>query len=139
MRYGSSRGLSAALIATLILLACLPSFARNGKKKVSVPKFDVSKLVWPSPPEQVRIRYLGEYNGELDLMGKKQIKGGMLERIAGVSVAPEERPRLVKPYWVATDSKDHIYVTDTTLHLVLVFDLEGKKVGFRRRPTPANL
>jgi DNA-binding beta-propeller fold protein YncE len=124
-----------ALIASLIL-GLVPS-AWAGKKKT--PQFDTSTLVWPSPPDQPRIRYLNQYFGELDLLGKKQAKGGILERIAGVNITPEERPRLSKPYGVAVDSKGRVYVTDTGKSLVFVFDLENKKLEFRGDKAPANI
>ena len=125
-----------ALIASLILVLVPSAWA--GKKR-SALQVDTSTLVWPSPPDQPRIRYLNQYFGELDLLGKKQAKGGILERIAGVNVTPEERPRLSKPYGVAVDSKGRLYVTDTGKSLVFVFDLENKKLEFRGDKAPANI
>src|SRR5271157_3291576 len=125
-----------ALIASLILVLVPSAWA--GKKK-KIPQFDTSTLVWPSPPDQPRIRYLNQYFGELDLLGKKQAKGGILERIAGVNITPEERPRLSKPYGVAVDSKGRVFVADTPQHQVFVFDLEEKKLEFRGDKAPANL
>jgi len=127
-----------ALTASVILVL-LPSAWAGGKKKKQAPQIDISTLVWPSPPDQPRIRYVGQYFGELDLLGKKQIKGGVLERIAGVTVTPEERPRLFKPYSVAVDSKGRVYVTDTGQNNVFVFDLENKKLEFRGDKAPASL
>ena len=127
---------TAALAASLILVL-LPS-AWAGKKKPA-PQVDISTLVWPSPPDQPRIRYLAQYFGELDLLGKKQVKGGVLERIAGVNIVPEERPRLGKPYSVAVDSKGRVYVTDTAQSNVFVFDLDNKKLEFRGDKAPATI
>ena len=125
-----------ALVASLVLLL-LPGAWGAGKKKA--PPVDISKLVWPAPPNPPRIRYLGQYFGELDLIGKKQAKGGVLERIAGVNVSPEERPRLIQPYGVAVDSKGLVYVADIEQSVVFVFDLENKKLEFRGDKAPANL
>ena len=126
-----------ALAASLILILVLAPSVWAGKKKV-VP-FDTSTLVWPPPPDQPRIRYLGQYFGELDLLGKKQAQGGILERIAGVSIAPEERPRMVRPYGVAVDSKGRVYVADVAQHEIFVFDIKNKKLEFRGDKAPANL
>jgi DNA-binding beta-propeller fold protein YncE len=126
----------AAVAASLVLLLS-PVWA--GGKKVAPKPVDITKLVWPPPPDKPRVRYISEYYGEFDLMGKKQAKGGILERMAGVSVAPEERPRMIKPYGLAVDSKGRIYVTDTMKAVVFVFDLENKKLEFRGDNAPANL
>ena len=63
----------------------------------------------------------------------------MLERIAGVTVTPEERPRMVKPYGVAVDSRGRVYVADSAQNSVFVFDLENKKLEFRGDKAPATL
>jgi DNA-binding beta-propeller fold protein YncE len=126
----------AALAASLIFLP-LPSFGSG--KKAAAPKIDITKLVWPPPPEQPRIKYLGQYAGELELIGKKQAKGGLLERLAGVNITVEERARMIKPYSVAIDSKGRILVIDTPQHVVFVFDIEGKKLKFMGDTAPASL
>jgi sugar lactone lactonase YvrE len=126
-----------ALAASLILIFVLVPSVWAGKKKAA--PFDISTLVWPPPPDPPRIRYLGQYFGELDLLGKKQAQGGILERLAGVSVAPEDRPRMVRPYGVAVDSKGRVYVADVAVHEVFVFDLEHKTLEFRGDKAPANL
>jgi len=129
---------TSALVAGL-LLVLLPSAWAGGKKKQAAPPTDISNLVWPSPPDQPRIRFLGQYFGELDLLGKKQIKGGVLERLAGVTITPEERPRLAQPYGVAVDSKGRVYVADIEQAMVFVFDLENKKLEFRGDKAPATV
>ena len=126
----------AAVAVSLVLLL---SSAWAAGKKVAPKPVDITKLVWPPPPDKPRVRYISEYSGELDLIGKKQAKGGILERIAGVSVTPQERPRMIKPYGVAVDSKGRVYVTDTIKAVVFVFDLEHKTLEFRGNNAPANL
>jgi DNA-binding beta-propeller fold protein YncE len=126
------------LVVIGIVVSVMASSSWAGGKK-NTTKIDTSKLVWPSPPDQPRILFLGQYNGELDVLGKKAAKAGMLSRLAGVSVAPEERPRLQKPYGVAVDSKGRIFVADTPQHVVFVFDLEHKTVEFRGDNAPANI
>jgi len=126
----------AILAALAVVVLAMPGWA--GGKKNAV-KIDTSKLVWPQPPDQPRILYLGQYNGELDVLGKKAQQAGMLSRLAGVNIAPEERPRLVKPYGAAVDSKGRVFVADTPQHLVFVFDLEHKTIAFRGDKAPANI
>lgn len=132
------RVLSHAALAASLIVGLLPA-AWAGKKKSEAPKVDITKLVWPQPPDQPRIRFVGQYMGELDLLGKKQAKAGILERMAGINISPEERPRLVKPYDVAVDSKGRVFVADWGQHLVVVFDLERKALEFRGDKAPANL
>jgi DNA-binding beta-propeller fold protein YncE len=128
-------------LAAALMLAMLGSASAGGKRKMQdAPKIDTSKLVWPPPPDQPRIRFTSQVTGELDLLGKVQnTKASMLERMAGVSIAPEERPKLKKPYGVAVDSKGRIYVADSTQNEVFVFDVENKKLEFRGNKSPANL
>src|SRR5208282_5729616 len=130
--------LQTVVLAASLILVLLPSAWASGKKKPA-PQVDISTLVWPPPPDQPRIRYLSQYFGELDLLGKKQVKGGMLERIAGVTITPEERPRLIKPYSVAVDSRGRVYVADSGQANVFVFDLENKKLEFRGDKAPATI
>ena len=125
------------LVAGVVLVLISCAWA-GGKRKLG-PQVDTSSLVWPPPPDQPRIRYLGQYFGEFDLLGKKQVKGGVLERIAGVNITPEERPRLSKPYSVAVDSKGRVFVTDTGQAVVFVFDIENKKLEYRGDKAPAAL
>jgi len=127
------------VLAASLILVLLPSAWASGKKKPVPQVVDPSTLVWPPPPDQPRIRYLNQYVGELDLIGKKQVKGGILERIAGVTITPEERPRLGKPYSVAVDSKGLVYVTDTAQSNVFVFDLANKKIEYRGDKAPATI
>jgi sugar lactone lactonase YvrE len=140
MKYANQIRILRMPILAVVIAACLAvaPLAYAGNKKAA-PKEDLSKLVWPSPPDEARIKFIGQYNGELELMGMKAPKPRMLERLAGVSVSEEERPRLWKPYGVAADSKGRVYVADTPQHVVFVFDLEQKKVAFRGEKAPANL
>ncbi len=137
--FGFDRRMAGGLALGLSLILLMAPSAPAAKKKAVVQKIDITKLVWPPPPDVPRIRYLGQYNGELDLLGKKQVKGGLLERLAGVSVTPDERAKMIKPYGVAVDSKGRVFVADTPQHLVFVFDLEHKTLEFRGDKAPANL
>ncbi len=101
-----------ALSATALLSGCAGSPAKETKVD----------LVWPPPPEQPRIRYLGSYSSQLDLKGRSSFKARLLG----------EDPRgfaLQKPYGVtATDDGRRIYVADTKQAAIVVFDFDTKKV-----------
>lgn len=75
------------------------------------------QMVWPLPPEQARIRYLGDLS-EMKLPEKK--KG-----LADILLGEEEDVRiamLAKPYGVYSDSKGRVFVADTGIAGLAVFD-----------------
>lgn len=82
-----------------------------------------STIVWPLPPEQPRIafmRHIGEPN---DLGIKKSFFRKVFEFIVG----KEAEPHLIRPYGVFSDGKGKLYVADTGLQAVHVFDFEKKR------------
>lgn len=76
--------------------------------------------VWPSPPDTARIRYV------MSLSNERSIEGGggpsWLEQLAG----EESSLSLRKPYSVAVDNTGRVFVTDTELSAILMFDFEKK-------------
>ncbi len=108
----------------VLMLACLGVALAGLSGCASEPakKKDYSGLVWPSPPEQPRIRFVAEYSGQKDLGVKDELKAALLgEEPAGLA--------LQKPYGVAASADGKlIYVTDTKLRAIVVFDLEKKEV-----------
>lgn len=79
------------------------------------------RYVWPLPPEEPKIEYLGVYSNQQDLVSddfvSKYITGG------------DESPlRLINPQMAAGDGKGRVYVTDSKLAAVLVFDFNARKV-----------
>jgi len=85
------------------------------------------ELVWPLPPEQPRVRFVesfekrGHYGAEA---GAERIKAALMGEDA------KSRQRMAKPYSVTTDIKGRVYVSDTGLGIVWVFDPEQRKVRF---------
>lgn len=144
----------------VVVLSCAlapGAFAKKDKKKKKdevaqqtappAPKIDTSKLVWPQPPDIARIRWLSELNGEPkppeEAQPKKKKKQGWMDRLAGVQPAADfSKPALVhflaKPYGVAVDSKGLIYVADTYVGAVFIFNTETRKVEFIRNGAEAH-
>lgn len=89
-------------------------------------------LVWPAPPEQPRVRFVAEYKGESDF-GRDALKDALLgEDRGGIS--------LIKPYGVTTTPDgETIYVTDTRLPGVMVFDLKNKSASVMRTDARGSL
>jgi DNA-binding beta-propeller fold protein YncE len=87
-----------------------------------VKKTETAGLVWPMPPEQPRIRFLAEYRSEGDLGPKNDLRATLLgEKKTGIA--------LDKPYGVtASADGKRIYVTDTRLRAIMVFDLDRREV-----------
>jgi DNA-binding beta-propeller fold protein YncE len=127
------------LLAIVIAAAFIsPSFASDKKKKepekpVSVfDKIDISKIVWPQPPNIARIRYLGFFAGEklpdFGAASAKQ-KSSWMDRLAG---APTEKGHDVlknhffmgEPHGLAVDSTGKLYVADGKVGAIFIIDPE---------------
>ncbi len=107
----------------MLMLACLGVTLAGLYGCASAPqKKDYSDMVWPAPPEQPRISFVAAYHGQNDLEDKSNWKDALLG-VENGGIA------LQKPYGVAASADGkQIYVTDTQLHAVVVFDLEKKEV-----------
>jgi sugar lactone lactonase YvrE len=80
------------------------------------------ELYWPAPPDPAKIKFVDAYYGSVNFEDTSSFKAALL----GVEA---QGFMLKKPYGVTT-SKDGklMYVTDTKLHALVVFDMEKKKV-----------
>ncbi len=142
---------SGQLLGTALLLMSLvfSPAAVAGKKKpqgqsagatteAPKPQLDLSKLVWPSPPNIGRVRYTNyfagmklDYTPAADLPKKKQT---WMDRLAGVQDPNNKNHfkaipfQLIAPYGMAVDSKGNLYVADQKVGAVFVFNTETKDV-----------
>ncbi len=112
--------LSLTLLALLIFL--LAGCATPAPEKPAVAQ----QTVWPSPPQQPRIRYLGSLQSLENLSDKKQIS------IRDILMGKEEveNRNLTKPYGVYSDSHGRVFVADTGLAGLPVFNVETGAVSF---------
>ena len=136
-----------ALLTVLVLFLAPAALADKKKQQVlqtaeeeaaaTEPKIDTSQLVWPRPPDIARIRWLGQFKGEPapdapTPSAKKKQK--WMERLAGKRQIDEiKAPHphiLIEPNGVAVDSKGNIYVADTYVGAVFIFNTEVEKVSF---------
>lgn len=127
------------LVVAIAAVLVSPSFASDKKKKnepekpVSVfDKVDISKIVWPEPPNITRIRYLGFFAGEklpdFAATNAKQ-KSSWMDRLAG---APTEKGQGVlknhffmgEPHGLAVDSTGKLYVADAKVGAIFIIDPE---------------
>ena len=135
---------TAAVLMLLAATLASPAFA-DKKKKAAAPApeqkpaglsaLDISNIVWPQPPAIPRLRYLDYFSSEKpqpETAVKAPQKKSWMDRMAGVT--PEDANRksgkthfvLGLPYGLAVDSKGMLYVADTKVGAVFVFNPESK-------------
>ncbi|WP_303902732.1 6-bladed beta-propeller [Thiohalomonas denitrificans] len=101
-----------AVVTAVLMAGCASS---------PTPQADTSGLVWPAPPEDPRVRFVAQYHSQKDLSGTD-----FKAKLLGTA---DQVPGLRKPYGVtASPDGKRIYVTDTELRALMVFDLEAKKL-----------
>ena len=144
----------AALLAAIFSFFAASAFAADQKDKQPAPatppngppKFNTSNIVWPQPPAVARVRFLDYFSAEKKPVEKQEVKKkSWMDRMAGVD--PNEaakraglKPRfaLGTPYGLAVDSKGLVYVADTKVGAVFIFDPESKDVGFIKHGVDAH-
>jgi DNA-binding beta-propeller fold protein YncE len=122
---GAAGFLAAAL--ALLLLSGLPLWSAPEDKGGPDRAVATEALVWPSPPDPPRIRYVTQFSKASDVAERKKKKKKWFERLAGVKKREGEQ-KIIQPYGIAVDSRGRVYVADT-VGLIHVFDLQGRKVS----------
>ncbi|MFQ5876446.1 MAG: 6-bladed beta-propeller [Acidobacteriota bacterium] len=128
MRTGSSQRRWSRLIRgilplLLIALAPAPGAAGADGRRRSDRGRPAAELVWPLPPDPPRIRYVDSLRGSSNFRKKPSRWRRFLlgpETDRGIS--------LRKPYGVTTDAAGRVYVSDTGLGAVVVFDRDAREV-----------
>lgn len=85
-----------------------------------------SELVWPLPPDSPRVKFVETF-ARLDHFGSDR-QGWLTDLVLGPDASKAKR--MLKPLSVTTDAKGRVYVTDTGVARVWVFDREKKEVRF---------
>jgi sugar lactone lactonase YvrE len=116
-----------------LLLATSPAWAEEappaeaaspaGEQAAAAPD-----LVWPAPPLQPRIRYLGSVSSPEDIGRKKGFWRKVWEFIRG----DEEDEQVARPMAVAVDGKDRLLVADTQRGRVHIFDRREGEYAYLR-------
>lgn len=102
-----------------------PSLGITQEHKQQEEKEEDINLVWPQPPDPPRIAFVKTIKGAKEV--EKVIKRGWFKRIlyfiAGLVVGGgHEPPALVRPYGVVSANEHKVYISDTALQLVHLFD-----------------
>ncbi len=132
-------GAAALAIALSVLFLTGSAFCDKKKKEAAKPKptlmdiLDLSKIVWPNPPAITRIRYMNYFCSQKPPEGPETKKAKWMDRLAGVAVGEQVTTekrlwQLVTPYGLAVDSNNRLYVADSKVHAVFIFDTETKNV-----------
>jgi DNA-binding beta-propeller fold protein YncE len=129
--------IAVALLFTIILSTPFTAHAGGKKKKdassetKAPPVIDYSNIVWPNPPAIARIRYLAFYSAQplKDVEQPKTKKEGWMDRLAGTVPEVDNTKvlfQLGQPYGLATDSKGNVYVADTRVGAIFIFNTETR-------------
>jgi DNA-binding beta-propeller fold protein YncE len=133
---------SVTTVVVLWLLSTVWVFAGQKKTAAPVPEapadplsnVDTSHVVWPQPPAIARLKYLDYFSAQKPepVAPRAAKKKSWMDRMAGVSPdsnrgAGKVRFVLGTPYGLAVDSKGMLYVADTKVGAVFVFDPENKE------------
>jgi DNA-binding beta-propeller fold protein YncE len=143
-RNHANRGKFVAVLLLAAMWAAPASLYADKKKKkaapapvsaapVAAPTF--SDVVFPPAPAVTRMKYLDYFSYEkvdLPKEKKEEKKAGWMDRLAGVSPDAEKGPgvqkkrfQLLEPYGVAVDSKGLLYVADTKVGAIFIFNTEN--------------
>jgi DNA-binding beta-propeller fold protein YncE len=107
-------------ILPIILAVILSLGPQACVKDTHIATESLPDIVWPPPPEIPRIRFVGVVSKPQDL----QIRPGVFRRFFDYLIGKTEVP-MVAPYGVESDSAGRLYVVDTFLRTVHVFDVKG--------------
>lgn len=137
-----SRGEALTALVLLFAIMLAPTGANAGAKKKkedasAVPAkahvIDYSNIVWPNPPAIARIRYMAFYSAQKlsQLDTPKTKKEGWMDRLAGTQPEVDNTKvlfQLAQPYGIAVDSKGILYVADSKVGAIFMFNTETRDV-----------
>jgi DNA-binding beta-propeller fold protein YncE len=136
------------LALTLLILAPGAAFADKKKKAdaaAQTPKvIDYSNIVWPNPPAIARIRFQSWYAAEKISQaeaGTDTKKAKWMDRLAGTQTQQESGRvlwQLAQPYGMAVDSKNNLYVADSKVGAIFIFNTETRNLDMIKNKTHAN-
>ncbi|HZD32331.1 MAG TPA: SMP-30/gluconolactonase/LRE family protein [Candidatus Angelobacter sp.] len=139
----------AILLAGFTLAAPFPASADSKKKKTGAAApthgpVDYSNIVWPNPPAIARIKYMAFYSAQplkdLDKPSANS-KQGWMDRLAGtVPQSENSKPffQLAQPYGMAVDTKGNLYVADSKVGAIFIFNPETRDVAMIKNKVEAH-
>jgi len=109
-------------ISTLMITAALCLGISACLRHTGEFAVDHVQKFWPDPPEKERIAFVGAISTAEDLNIHPGVIKRVLHYLGGISDVP-----IVSPYGIARDAEGRIYVVDTYLHQVHMFDASGNR------------
>lgn len=151
-RWRRGRMWGVAVLAMVAMLSPLGAHADKKKKKAAekaetdakIKAIDYSYIVWPNPPAIARIRYVNWFASDKSvrsLQGKKQKKSTWMDRLAGTQSSDEvfKRPfSLIQPYGIAVDSQGQLYVADSKVGAIFIFNTDTREVDLIKNGSQAH-
>jgi DNA-binding beta-propeller fold protein YncE len=139
-------------LALILGLTCFSPIAYAGNKKKKEdqgpqkppPVIDYSHIVWPNPPAVARIRYQAFYAAEKISQveaGTQTKKAKWMDRLAGTQTQAESGRvlwQLAEPYGMAVDSKNNLYVADSKVGAIFIFNTETRDLDMIKNKTHAH-
>ncbi|MHB8482531.1 MAG: NHL repeat-containing protein [Nitrospiria bacterium] len=85
-------------------------------------KKEMVNIVWPLPPDPPRVRYVKSIQDAKEVLPPKSF----FKKAAAFLFGEAETPRVILPYGLFSGSAGKIFVTDTELQVVHLFDFSNK-------------
>ena len=118
----NDRGCRPIALALFTTAICLLMSDCTGHSDMPAVRPDI---FWPNPPEVKRIEFVKAVSRPEDL----NIHPNILKRVVNYIMGKAE-VSMVSPYGIATDSEGRLYVVDTSLRRVHVFNAVGNEYSF---------
>jgi sugar lactone lactonase YvrE len=131
-------------LAIVVLLGTVFVFAKDKKSAApkKIPVIDYSNIVWPNPPAIARIKYQAFYAAQQlsQVEDATNAKSKLLDKLAGTKPIEEKKTffQLAQPYGMAVDSKGILYVADSKVGAIFMFDTETRKAELIKNKTDAH-
>jgi DNA-binding beta-propeller fold protein YncE len=141
-----------------VMVSVMPSEAKkkpgSSAAEAAAPRrvsFDISKIVWPSPPAIARVRFQAVLTGQridwAGLTSTQKPKQSWMDRLAGEQPDRQVKDvqqkvgfQLMRVYGVAADSKGNIYAADQGVGAIFIFPKsETEKVQLIKNGQDARL
>ena len=112
-----ARGVVLSVILPAVLLTTLSACA-----SVGLPRSGVERT-WPVPPDPPVISYLSSFSEPKDMGKRRSWFGRLVKFLFGEGGTPH----MLRPFAVAVDEKGRVYVTDTGVQAVHIYDFRKKR------------